>query len=110
MSLVAAKLNADGRWRSYMPVHITVLRARSFVLALLVCEPLASAMREISVSFPGVVRSSHATYGENSPNFLPTISSVTYTSWYSLPLWTANFRPTKLGRMVAARARVRMMG
>lgn len=43
------------------------------------------------------------TYGTYSPNFLPTISSVITTSWYVLPLCTANFSPTKLGRIVAAR-------
>ncbi len=45
-----------------------------------------------------------STHGENSPSLWPTMSSVMVTSLYTLPLYTWNLRPTKLGRMVAARA------
>jgi hypothetical protein len=40
----------------------------------------------------------------------PTMSSVMVTRWYVLPLCTSKRRPTKLGRMVAARAFVRTGG
>ena len=53
---------------------------------------------------------SRMTYGENSPSLWPTICSVMVTSWYTLPLYTWNFSPTKLGRMVAERACVRIGG
>jgi hypothetical protein len=38
------------------------------------------------------------------------MSSVIVNSWYVFPLWTWNFNPTKLGRIVAARAWVRTGG
>lgn len=50
------------------------------------------------------------TYATYSPSFRPTISSVTWISTYVLPLCTAKRRPTKFGRMVAARFVVRMGG
>jgi hypothetical protein len=50
------------------------------------------------------------THITNSPNFLPTISSVMKTFSYVFPLWTANLKPRKLGRMVAERAWVLIMG
>jgi hypothetical protein len=50
------------------------------------------------------------THGENSPSLCPTISSVTVNSWYTCPLCTWNLRPTKLGRIVAARAWVLIGG
>lgn len=50
------------------------------------------------------------TYATYSPSLRPTISSVIWTSTYVLPLWTAKRRPTKLGRMVAARFWVRIGG
>jgi hypothetical protein len=43
------------------------------------------------------------TYGTYSPSLFPTISSVIKISWYVFPLCTENRRPTKLGRIVAAR-------
>lgn len=48
--------------------------------------------------------------GENSPSLCPTISSFISTSWYTLPLYTWNLSPTKLGNIVAERACVRMGG
>lgn len=48
--------------------------------------------------------------GENSPSLWPTISSFISTSWYTLPLYTWNRSPTKLGRIVAERACVRIGG
>jgi hypothetical protein len=40
----------------------------------------------------------------------PTISSMMVTGLYTLPLYISNVRPTKLGRIVAERACVRMGG
>lgn len=48
--------------------------------------------------------------GENSPSLWPTISSLMSTSLYILPLCTWNRSPTKLGRIVAERACVRIGG
>lgn len=50
------------------------------------------------------------TYATYSPSLCPTISSVIATSTYDFPLCTAKRRPTKLGRMVAARFVVRIGG
>lgn len=50
------------------------------------------------------------TYATYSPSLRPTISSVIWTSTYVLPLCTAKRRPTKFGRMVAARFVVRIGG
>src|SRR5665213_591202 len=46
---------------------------------------------------------------ENSPSLWPTICSVMYTGRKSLPLWTANVKPTNSGGMSQSRAHVLMI-
>lgn len=102
---------------------------RLFVLAHLICKPLPRPIATVSPrpqftmvptpsslstpSPPICTRHAHSikkeeTYVLNSPNLCPTISSVIVTSWYTFPLCTWNFRPTKFGRIVAERCCVLM--
>lgn len=94
---------------------------RLFVLRLLVCEALAGPIEQMECQYiiPDLNllimlilnrRRKMYTYATYSPSFRPTISSVTWISTYVLPLCTANRRPTKFGRMVAARFVVRIGG
>lgn len=46
---------------------------------------------------------------ENSPSLCPTISSVTKTGTWSLPLCTPKVCPTNSGEMVERRAQVLMI-
>jgi hypothetical protein len=84
--------------------------ARLFVLRHLVREPLSSPTRDEGNSSqpPSSIMSRKTspdgdTYGTYSPSLFPTISSVIRISWYVFPLCTENRRPTKFGRIVAAR-------
>ena len=83
--------------------------SRLFVLRLLVGEALAGPVAQ-SVSTVLRSPSMGCTYATYSPSLCPTISSVTATSTYDFPLCTAKRRPTKLGRIVAARFVVRIGG
>lgn len=79
-----------------------------FVLPLVFLHTSSRPVRLVSICVGS--QSRLGTYGENSPSLCPTISSVIATRVYSLPLCTSNRSPTKLGRIVAERACVRIGG
>src|SRR6185437_6021025 len=85
--------------RSVRTLHIA---SAGFRRRALDCFPIAYFLLAfLSAAWPGKYR-----VGANSPNFMPTMSSLTSTGTCFWPLWTPKVRPTNWGMMVERRDQV----